>query len=193
MSIGTGWHARLWVTFALTARCIAGQATQSGCNANGPRVPCGENNIKMLNWGCSFPGDLRWQYAIVLKGNAAGYCLHSPLLYILKLMCCNHGATQHVNMRYENCRCTVHRGRQLLESGLLLWASARRYRRHVFGAAGMLCSKWRGIKLCCTGINFTDWRWAVCSSCKNAPCLPAERLCRSVLRLSCHFLPHIMC
>ena len=54
MSIGARWHAHVWVLFALIAPFIAGQATQNGCNANGPRVPCGKCDIKILGWGCSF-------------------------------------------------------------------------------------------------------------------------------------------
>ena len=71
MSIGTGWHARLWVTFALTARCIAAQATQSGCNSNGPRVPCGKCNIKMLALGVLFPRRLALK---VCRGPGGKFC-----------------------------------------------------------------------------------------------------------------------
>ena len=53
MSIGAGCYACYWVTFALAAYNLAGQSTQNGCNASGPRVPCGEYDIKMLDtWGC---------------------------------------------------------------------------------------------------------------------------------------------
>ena len=95
MSIGACWHALLWLTFALIARYIAGQAIQSGCNANGPRVPCGKYDIKMLDLGVLFSRQSALKCAMVLEGHTAAYCVHSLLSFKL-LMCRSQGKPQHV-------------------------------------------------------------------------------------------------
>lgn len=80
MSIGVGWHARFWVIFTLAARCVAGHDTQNGCNANGPRVPCGEYDIKMLQLGVYYLLNVQRGYGMVLEGHAVLSLLHSLLL-----------------------------------------------------------------------------------------------------------------
>ena len=53
MIIGATRYAQVLAICAFAIRCVLGQNAQSGCNANGPRIACGESHMRNISmWVC---------------------------------------------------------------------------------------------------------------------------------------------
>lgn len=53
MIIGSARYAQVLAICAFAIRCVLGQNAQSGCNANGPRIACGESHMRNASlWVC---------------------------------------------------------------------------------------------------------------------------------------------
>ena len=51
MIIGAARYAPVLAICAFAIQCVLGQNAQSGCNANGPRIACGESDMNSM-WVC---------------------------------------------------------------------------------------------------------------------------------------------